>query len=255
MKRVLISFAAMALLTIFAACGAIQERVDANVYEQIHRQLLTMESFEAQATVTYISNNNSHTYETLQQARTTGEYRIEVTSPLNVAGNTTVYDGNSISQFNPQVDGRILQTITEVPERLEILLTSFVRNFIRSEETTVTASTTDETKTTVLEAPIPGEHPYLSLARLWVSNDSLKPVQMVIYDAVSTERIVIIYNSFEYNVDLDDNIFKAQATPAEQSNPDPQQPDPENPAPIPANTNPTDTDSENQTPENPAATP
>jgi len=226
MKRILMILASALLLMGLAACGAIQEKVDANVYEKIHRQLLTMESFEAQATVTYISNNNTHTYETLQKARTTGEYRIEVISPLNVAGNTTVYDGSAISQFNPQVDGRISQTTVEAPERLEILLTSFVRNFIRSEETVVTAAALDEAITTVLDAPIPGEHPYLSLARLWVSNETLKPIKMVIFDSANIERIVVIYNSFEYNVDLNDDVFKAQAAPA---NTEPQDDDPQNP--------------------------
>jgi len=191
-----------------SACTAIQERVDATAYERIHRQLMSMESFAAQATVTYISNNNTHTYETTQHARISGEYRIEVTAPQNVAGNTTVFDGNTISQFNPRVDGRVSQTTTEAPERLEILLTSFVRNFITSQEVSVTAAAMDEGLSTVLEATVPGSHPYMATQSLWVANDTQLPIQMKIFDQNGTERIIVIFNSFEYNVDIGDEMFQ-----------------------------------------------
>ena len=195
---------------VFSACAAIQERVDVSAYERIHRQLMSMESFAAQATVTYISNNNSHTYETIQHARISGEYRIEVTAPQNVAGNTTVFDGTTISQFNPRVDGRISQTTHETPERLEILLTSFVRNFITSQEVSVTAAALDEGLTTVLEATIPGDHPYMATQSLWVNNETRIPIQMKIFDQNGTERIIVIFNSFEYNVNIDDSMFQIQ---------------------------------------------
>jgi len=208
MKRIIFLAALLISLLALSACAAMQERVDANAYERIHRQLLGMESFSAQATVTFISNNNTHAYETIQHARADGKYRIEVTAPENVAGNTTVFDGTTISQFNPRTDGRVLQSAAESPERLEILLTSFVRNFIRSQEVSITAAIMDDSATTVLEAQIPGGHPYLATEKLWVDNKTLMPVKMIIYDANGTERVIVIFNSFEYNVDIDDNMFR-----------------------------------------------
>ena len=197
-------------LLAFSACAAVQERVDATAYEKIHRQMMSMESFMAQATVTYISNNNSHTYETIQHARISGEYRIEVTAPQNVAGNITVFDGTTISQFNPRVDGRVSQTTNESPERLEILLTSFVRNFITSQEVSITAASLEEGLTTVLEATIPGDHPYMATQSLWVNNETRLPSQMKIFDKNGAERIIVIFNSFEYNVNIEDAMFQIQ---------------------------------------------
>ena len=208
MKKIIIFAATLAAVLGFSACAAIQERVDANAYERIHRQLMAMESFTAQATVTYISNNNTHTYETLQHARATGEYRIEVIAPANVAGNTTVFDGTMISQFNPRVSGRVSQTTMEAPERLEILLTSFVRNFAASQEVSISAATMDGGAVTVLEAQIPGNHPYLATERLWIDNETLLPRQLIIFDANGVERVIVIFNSFEYNVEIDDSMFQ-----------------------------------------------
>jgi len=207
MKKFTLLMLVCAGLLVLTACTAIQERVDATAYERIHRQLMAMESFTAQATVTFISNNNTHVYETIQHARVTGEYRIEVTAPENVAGNTTVFDGTTISQFNPRVDGRISQTSTEAPERLEILLTSFVRNFVTSQEVSIMAASMEEGLTTVLEATVPGEHPYMTTQRLWMKNDTQLPLQMIIYDQNGAERIIVIFNSFEYNVNIEDSMF------------------------------------------------
>jgi len=190
------------------ACAVVQERVDATAYERIHRRLMSLETFSTQATVTYISNNSSHTYETTQHGRISGEYRIEVTSPENVAGNTTIFDGTTIAQFNPRVNGRVSQTTTEAPERLEILLTSFIRNFVTSTEVSITAANLDEGLTTVMEATVPGDHPYMATQSLWVNNETLQPVQMKVFDQNGVERIIVVFNTFEYNVNIEDEMFR-----------------------------------------------
>ena len=37
---------------------------------------------------------------------------------------------------------------------------------------------------------------------------------MVIYDASGGERVIITYNSFEFNPDLADELFKVETAPA-----------------------------------------
>jgi outer membrane lipoprotein-sorting protein len=65
----------------------------------------------------------------------------------------------------------------------------------------------DEGVRTVLEASVPGNHPYLTLARLWVDNTTMLPVKMVIFDPDGAERILITYHAFEMNVALEDALF------------------------------------------------
>lgn len=182
--------------------------VDLTVFERINNALLTMTSYEALATVTYISNNSQHTYQTRQQARISGEYRIEVLGPERVAGNVTVNDNQTITQFNTRVQGRFSVSPVEVPERLELFVTSFVRNYLRSQEQSIAASTVDGSPVTVLEATIPGEHPFLRSERLWVCNETLNPLKLTIYDPDGMERVVIAFESFQFNVDFDDSIFR-----------------------------------------------
>ena len=188
--------------------GDSTEKADASPYEKIHEALMNMHSFQAEAAVKYISNKNTNEYITLQSARMSGEYRIEVTSPANVAGNITIFDGTKIYQFNPNVSDNITISVRETPERSQVFLTSFMKNYIASSQGSVTVDDFEEGRATILEANVPGTHPYMATQKLWVDNETLKPLQLIIYDADGIERIVITYLSFEYNPELDENIFQ-----------------------------------------------
>lgn len=199
----------LACALMLSGCGRKTE-LDQNAYEKIQNALLTMQSFEADAEITYISNKNTHTYQTRQQARMTGEYRIEVTGPEKVSGNITMFDGSTIYQFNTRVSGKISVTQSDVSERLELFVTSFIKNYVKSQEQSISVANMGDSLCTVLEAVIPGEHPYLRTEKLWVSNKTYKPVKLVIYDPDGVERIVVSYEKFEYNVIFDDKLFKLQ---------------------------------------------
>jgi outer membrane lipoprotein-sorting protein len=196
---------------LLAGCGKTpgntEERLEATVYVQIQRALTEMKNYKSSATIEYISNKGTNQYEILQASRATGEYRVEVTGPENVAGNITVFDGATIYQFNPRVAGRVSVGVKENQERSEIFVTSFVRNYLRSQEVSVSAGSFGESRSTALEAIVPGDHPYLSTEKLWVDNETLKPVKLAIYDPEGSERIIVTFNTFEYNVELDDSLF------------------------------------------------
>ena len=200
-------------LTLLPACGTgggLRGPADASeitAFERIQRMLFELQTYRAIATVEYRSNKGTNIYETVQHARITGEYRIEVTAPENAAGSVTTNNGQQIHQFNSRVNGRVSLMVQETPERSEIFLTSFIRNYKQSEEVSVSVADMDEGVRTVLEANIPGGHPYLSVARLWVDNETLQPVKMVIFDGDGAERVVVTYRVFEYNIVLDDGLF------------------------------------------------
>ena len=177
------------------------------IYQQIHQHLVALQTYRARATVEYISNKGTNTYETTQHGRITGEYRIEVTGPEHVAGIVTSFDGQHIYQFSTQVNGRVTILARETQERSEIFLTSFIKNWLAGQENSVTAANIEDGRYTVFEAAIPGNHPYLAIQKLWINNETLLPHKMIIYDTAGTERVIVTYHSFEYNIELDNSLF------------------------------------------------
>jgi len=177
------------------------------IHQQIHQHLTGLQTYRARATVAYISNKGTNTYETTQHGRITGEYRIEVTGPEHVAGIVTSFDGQHIYQFSTQVNGRVTILARETQERSEIFLTSFIKNWLNRQDSSVTAAYIEDARHTILEAAVPGNHPYLAIQKLWINNETLLPYQMIIYDTAGTERIIVTYHNFEYNLTLDNSLF------------------------------------------------
>ncbi len=212
MKKRFALLSIMLFVLILSACGASSEessKISQTTYEKIQKRLIALDSYKSEATVTYKSNKGSNTYDTLHQCKMDGKYRIEVTAPKNVAGNITLSDGKLISQFNPKIEGKVSIGVKENPERSEIFLTSFVKNYLASQEVSVSVGNFGEGKCTILEAKVPGNHPYLATEKLWVDNKTLNPVKLIVYDPDSSERIIVNFKTFEYNVVLDDSVFAA----------------------------------------------
>ncbi|MCL2363567.1 MAG: hypothetical protein FWC71_02760 [Defluviitaleaceae bacterium] len=212
-KAICVGFALLGMFLI-TACGSGGDGLrgpgnaeELSAFDQVHRMLAELQTYRAIATVEYRSNKGVNVYETVQHARITGEYRVEVTGPDHVAGAITVNNGQTIAQFNARAEGRVAVPVNETPERSEIFLTSFIRNYFASQDVSIMVADMDEGVRTVLEAAIPGGHPYLAMARLWVDNATLTPVKLVIFDPEGTERIIITYQAFEMNIVLDDAIF------------------------------------------------
>lgn len=202
--------AVLLLLVTVSGCRALprHDMVDnRSSFEKVHERLVGLQTYRAEATVEYISNRGSNVYEILQQASIDGRYRIEVTGPENVAGNVTTFDGQTVAQANPRVSGRVAMSVRENPERSEIFLTSFIRNYLGSKDVSISVSSFGQGSFTVMETVVPGNHPYLASQRLWVDNQTLNPARLTIYDREGGERVIVNFKSFEYNVEFDDSVF------------------------------------------------
>jgi len=211
MKKAILLLMTLAIL-VTTSCSYQGPRGLANAeersaFEQIKLTLMEMQSFRAIATVEFHSNKGVNIYEVVQHARTSGEYRVEVTGPENVSGSVTAFDGQQIIQFNSRVSGRVTLDVQETPERSELFLTTFIKNYLQCDEISVSVADMEQGLTTVFEATVPGNHHYLAISRLWVDNTTLLPVKLVVFDQDGAERIVVTYLFFEFNIELDDALF------------------------------------------------
>lgn len=176
--------------------------------EKIQKQLNDMQSYQCTGTMKRISNKGENEYGMKQSCKMTGEYKLELLSPQTVAGNYTIFDGKTICQYNPRVSGKIIIDVPESQPRNELFLGAFVKNYMQSEEVSIDVAKMDSAKCTVLEAVIPGNNAYLATEKLWIDNETIKPVQFVIYDAQGKERYVLTYDEFEYDVAFEPETFQ-----------------------------------------------
>ena len=167
-----------------------------------------MEGYTCLATLTRTSNKGEQIYETKQDFKSSGEYRLELLSPDSVKGNYTVYDGKTVCQYNPRLQDKIVRDVPASQQRNELFLGQFMKNYMQSEGVSVETAALDENHCTILEAVIPGNDPAMATEKLWIDNQTLTPVRFVIYDADGTERWRLDYTSFTFNPHFDENLLQ-----------------------------------------------
>ncbi len=190
-----------ALLFISALSGC--KKADTDVLAR----LAEMESYTAQADVTYISNKSTDTFTMMQYAKKDGRYRMETLAPQQYEGTALVYDGKLVWQKTEGEESRVKVT-SNSPERSLLLLYSFLENHEKSmEDATVTTASTPRKNFTVLEADIPGDNKYLAREKLWIDNESGDPQKLVVYTSDGKEKIVVKFSDFRYNEKIEDTKF------------------------------------------------
>ena len=207
MKKMLSLFLSFSLLFSIAACSRQEPMTE---LDAIQKQLAEMEGYACTATLTRTNDRGTQTYETKQYYKSTGEYRLELTSPEHVAGNYTIFDGEHICQYNPRLDSSIVKNIPESQHRNELFLGQFISNYMQSEGVSVETAALDESRCIVLEAIIPGNDSDLSSEKLWVDRETLLPVRFIIYNTEGKERYHMDYTSFTFDPQFDDSLFRIE---------------------------------------------
>ena len=183
---------------------------DTNEYATIQDKLVNMESYSCEAEVTFYSNKGENKYTINQQAKNDGRYFLETTSPDNVKGNIILFDGNMLWQYNPNLDSKISVGDKDKMERKEICLFTFLENYLKSKDVALETANIDESVYTILEAKIPGGNKYFDSEKLFINNETTLPERLVIYDTEGKERVLVTYNNFVYNPEIEDSKFNVE---------------------------------------------
>ena len=73
-----------------------------------------------------------------------GKYKMTINSPKEYKGCSVLYDGNMIWQYNPNLPNNKISILpTDKASRREILVFSFMKNYVQTDRADVTASTLD----------------------------------------------------------------------------------------------------------------
>ncbi len=202
MKKMFLFFCTISLL--FCSC---QKQEPQTPMAQIQQTLTEMTGYTCIATLTRTSNKGETVYETKQDFKSTGEYRLEFLAPENVKGNYTVYDGKTICQYNPRLQDKIVKDVPLSQQRNELFLGQFLKNYMQSEGVSVETAALDESRCTVLEAVIAGNDPTMATEKLWIDNETLTPVRFVIYNTENKPTWQLDYTAFSFNPHFDEHLF------------------------------------------------
>ncbi|MCL1935374.1 MAG: hypothetical protein FWF57_03230 [Defluviitaleaceae bacterium] len=171
--------------------------------DKINDMLKNLTSFEAIAEVTYISNKNINQYKINHIATINGYYFIEVIAPEEHSSNVTISNTIAIKQMNKNLNHIVNLDNNDTKERTSLLFTNFVSFFLENENSTIDV---DE-EFAILTVNTGSQNPYIQTLRLLIDSD-LNPISLITYDINNNERILVHYLEFNYNPNIDMNIFE-----------------------------------------------
>lgn len=206
MKRCRYIIMMLTLMIILCSCGSGGKSTD--YYTRIIEKYNNIKSYKCKVEAKIISNKTTNSYEMNHYYLAPDNYRVEVLSPESIQGLITVYNGDNVITVIPDLQRKHELSAYNAGTDDCLFITNFFKNYFKSEQVSVTASSSTEGTYTILRADIPGNNIYRCSQAVWFDNKTLLPVKTEIYDLKDKHVISARYTEFEMNTKLEDKIFK-----------------------------------------------
>ncbi len=153
--------------------------------------------YEAQVKVTLLKESKPNVLKMKQKAQLKGNYEYTLEEPAHLKGLCVTYDGKTITQYHPATGNQVACEPSQA--RQEMLLTSFVERYQEAKEVKRDTIKQDGKTIVTIEMPIEGDYKYMAKEKLYLDEERLLPIQMIIYDEKDSITIQVDYESFKYN--------------------------------------------------------
>lgn len=191
----------------FSACGGNRlSDSDMDVYEKIHSYYSKMESYSANVTFSVFSNKTENKYTAEQKAMGNDKFYCKVTAPDSGLSVTTISNGTTTKTL---ADGTDYSVTVPSSDTMNLLfINSFFKTYYSSEETYLAVNGGGKGNVTILETEIMPKSAAAAKASLSVSNKTLAPVSLTVYDMAGKVVMSAEFTNFQYNdKSINDSIF------------------------------------------------
>ena len=162
----------------------------------IVKNVLNMQSYEADVEIRVISNKNENTYKIRQQNIENQKYKQTLQSPAKIEGTEIIFDNNKLEIKNTKLNLSKIYEDYEYLEENALLLNTFVNEYKIGNEVTQTETENE----IVLEVKIKNEqNKYIKYKTLYINKNTGKPTKMEIKDITQKVLVYILYNEIKIN--------------------------------------------------------
>lgn len=171
-----------------------KESTNDEIYYKLHKKLTNLKSYSCIAHVTATGNKSSKEYILKHYFKSQDYYKLEVISPENIKGKTTIYDKEKIIISNPNIKDEFKLTYKGKENRY-LFIGDFINNIVENEDLNISS----DKNFLILDTSIPGSSAYFNKEKLYIDKKSLEPRKLEILDSNGKTRFTVIYKEFKYN--------------------------------------------------------
>ncbi|MDF2877667.1 MAG: hypothetical protein K0S30_763 [Clostridia bacterium] len=171
-----------------------------SLQSKLHNKLVRLKTYEVDAMITFLKDTDENKLEMKQMVEIGGKYKLTLNAPEHLKGYITYFDGKDLSQYSPITKRSVLCKGNEV--RNQLLLSSFIHNYLNTDNIKADGHTLDDRSCMTFEVPIPGDYKYMASEKVWFDEDELNPIKMEIYDLEGKVMIQLDFSHFKYNTEM-----------------------------------------------------
>ncbi len=190
---------------LLTACG---QPTKEKIYYEAQKKISEIEAYQCSAFIKVQRENEEKEYVFQQTFQYPDRYRLEVLAPEELKGNVTVSNGKTTWLYNPSINQYWRIEPFEQSQEQLMFIGYFMRNLFASEESTLEQRKEGERGHIGITTPLPGGGYYFQKQRLWIEEKSLTPHSLEIVDQEGMVRFKVNYEDFQFNPELDDEIFQ-----------------------------------------------
>jgi len=196
------------LLCFIVLMWGCMSKSDQELFYDAQKQLNKIESYRCEVEITSIGNKGPQRYVMKQWFKKPDKYKLEVMLPDNLKGQITISDGKKAWIYHPGIEQTwIMQSFVHSEEQ-NMFLGYFIKNCLDSEGVGLGKKTIEGEDYLIITTDIPGNHVYYHKEILYIHIKTMVPYLLQVYDVKDQLRIEVKYKAFEYNTQLEDEIFR-----------------------------------------------
>ena len=163
--------------------------------DKVIQNILNIESYNAKATITIISNKTTNKYKAIQKYnKEKNIYSQEITSPENMKGIKFTFDGKTLKIENTILKLNTIYNNYSYFESNELSLSSFIEDYNNNEHEQY-----HENNALILETKVKNNNKYRNLKKLYIDKKTALPTKLEIQDVSENTLVYILYNEIELN--------------------------------------------------------
>lgn len=164
--------------------------------DSIVKNILNMQSYEADVEIKIISNKNENTYKMKQQNIENQKYKQILQSPAKIEGTEIIYDNNTLEIKNTKLNLSKIYGGYKYLSENSLFLNTFVNEYKVGNE----VKEIDKDNEIILELIIKNEqNKYIKYKTLYIDKNTGKPTKMEIKDVTQKVIVYILYNEIIIN--------------------------------------------------------
>ncbi len=176
-------------------------------YYDAHTKMMEIDSYQTIVKIHNYTGENNREYVFKQMFKNPDKYRLEVMSPENLKGNTTIFNGKTAWIQHDAINQTWKMDSFEHSNEQLMFIGYFLENFINSEESKYHSETFNGEDTIVITTELPGGNPNFYRQNLWIDIEDFTPLKLNITDNEDKAKFEVYYENFKMNPQLEDSLF------------------------------------------------